>query len=68
LAKITLIYTEDDEDGIQHTQSTIITRDKVDDLQDVCTFLMDAINSVGYTYVEGVTVHKSSGDEVRSYF
>jgi len=68
LAKITLIYTEDDEDGIQHTQTMILSRDKVDDLQDVCTFLMDAVNSAGYTYVDGVTIHKSNGGEVRSYF
>ena len=68
LAKITLVYVEDDEEGFKNPQTVTITRGGIEDLQDVCIFLAEAIRASGYTFVEDIIITSKHGNEVRSYW
>lgn len=65
--KVEIYFTMDkEEDGIEGTVS--LTRDNVDDLQDLLYLYQDAAIASGYTYVESIGAHKDSGDAVWSGF
>ena len=68
MAKITLIYTEDEEEGFKNPQTVMITKGGIEDLQDVCSFLAEAIRSSGYTFVQDIIITSKHGNEVRSYW
>lgn len=57
---VTLIYKEDYDTLSENT--TIITRDNVDDLTDMMDFLGDALRGLGFTYVENVGWEDSKGN------
>ena len=61
MAKITLSYVEDDEDGMTHQQTMELTRNGVEDIYDVLNFLSDAIRASGYTQYDRVGVATNKG-------
>ena len=61
MAKITLTYVEDDEDGMTHQQTMELTRNGVEDIYDVLNFLSDAIRASGYTQYDRVGVATNKG-------
>ena len=61
MAKITLMYVEDDEDGMTHQQTMELTRNGVEDIYDVLNFLSDAIRASGYTQYDRVGVATNKG-------
>ena len=61
MAKITLSYVEDDDDGMTHQQTMELTRNGVEDIYDVLNFLSDAIRASGYTQYDRVGVATNKG-------
>lgn len=61
MAKITLTYVEDDEDGMTHQQTMELSRNGVEDIYDVLNFLSDAIRASGYTQYDRVGVATNKG-------
>ena len=61
MAKITLSYVEDGDDGMTHQQTMELTRNGVEDIYDVLNFLSDAIRASGYTQYDRVGVATNKG-------
>ena len=61
MAKITLTYVEDEDDGMTHQQTMDLSRDGVEDIYDVLNFLSDAIRASGYTQYDRVGVATNKG-------
>lgn len=57
MAKISLMYTEDEGDGLKGSFSVLISRDNVETVEDLEYFLEQAVRSIGFDYVENVSLN-----------
>ena len=66
MAKVTLTYVEDEDDGMQHMQTVTISRDNVEDVYGLLDFLSDGVRAIGYNQYERVGVSTKQGQVVWS--
>jgi hypothetical protein len=61
MAKVTLTYVEDEDDGLKHMQTVTITRNNVEDIYELLNFLSEGVRSIGQTQYERVGVSTKQG-------
>lgn len=68
MAKITLTYQENENDGLPYGQVVTIGREGVEDVYDVLDFLSEALKASGYGFVDRVGYSTRKGEMVWSKF
>ena len=68
MAKITLTYQENENDGLPYGQVVTIDREGVEYIEDVLDFLAEALKAVGYSGVDRVGYSTEKGEMIWSKF
>lgn len=68
MAKITLTYEENKNDGLPYGQAVTIERTEVEYIEDVLNFLAEALKAVGYSGVDRVGYSTDKGEMIWSKF